>query len=83
MNLKMINGDWDRHAPALPPLHHRKTGSPEASPVFWAKMRLSNWFASHITGQQGGTGEGGGVKMKHVKRSDGGGGGEWEMGQGI
>lgn len=26
----------------------------EASPIFWAKMRLSNWFASHITGQQGG-----------------------------
>lgn len=31
-----------------------KMGSLEASPIFWAKMRLSNWFASHITGQQGG-----------------------------
>lgn len=32
-------------------------GSPEASPIFWAKMRLSNWFASHITGHQGGWNE--------------------------
>lgn len=51
MRLKMINAGWDRHTLTMNLLCSRR--SPEASPIFLAKMSLSNWFASHITGQQG------------------------------
>lgn len=53
MRLKMINAGWDRHTLTLNLLCSQERGSLEASPIFLAKMRLSNWFASHITGQQG------------------------------
>lgn len=54
MHQKMINAGWDGRTLAHNLLCSQKTASPEASPVFLAKMRLSIELASHITSQQGG-----------------------------
>lgn len=64
MHQKMINAGWDGHTLARNLLCSPKMASPEASPVFLAKMRLSIEFASRITSQQGGRrrGDCGGVE---------------------
>lgn len=73
MHQKMINASWDGHSLARsePPLQS-KMASPEASPAFLAKMRLSIEFASHITSQRGGSRRGDrGVSVELVPRGGG------------